>query len=359
MLLGALDSNWISLGPHVESFEREMAAYVGVDSAAALSSGTAALHLALLLCDVGPGDIVATSTLTFAATANAIRYCGAQPLFIDADPATWTMDVTRLEDALLRREANADKLPKVVMPVDIYGQSADYDRIVEVCRPRGIRIVEDAAEALGSTYKDKRCGALGDIGVFSFNGNKIITTASGGMLLSDDTELVARARFMSAQARDPAPHYQHSVVGYNYRLSNLLAALGSAQLEVLDSRVARRRQIFALYREALGDLPGVALMPEASYGACNRWLTCITIDAELLGVTREEVRLHLEKHEVESCPVWKPMHLQPVFAGCSCHGGNVASQIFETGLCLPSGSSLGDDAVDRICTLIRRFAGIP
>ena len=235
MLLGALDSNWISLGPHVESFEREMAAYVGVD-AAALSSGTAALHLALLLCDVGPGDIVATSTLTFAATANAIRYCGAQPLFIDADPATWTMDVTRLEDALLRREANADKLPKVVMPVDIYGQSADYDRIVEVCRPRGIRIVEDAAEALGSTYKDKRCGALGDIGVFSFNGNKIITTASGGMLLSDDTELVARARFMSAQARDPAPHYQHSVVGYNYRLSNLLAALGSAQLEVLDSR---------------------------------------------------------------------------------------------------------------------------
>ena len=286
-LLAAFDSNWIApLGPEVDAFERELAAKVGVADAAALSSGTAALHLALVLLGVGPGDEVVTSTFTFAATANAIAYVGAKPIFIDADPSTWEMSPGLLAEELDRR-AKTGRLPKAIITVDLYGQCADYDQILPLCERHGIPVVQDAAEALGARHGDAMAGSQGRIGVFSFNGNKIITTSGGGMLVSDDAALCERARFLASQARDPAPHYQHSQLGYNYRLSNLLAALGRAQLGKLDERVARRRAINARYRERLGDLPGIAFMPEADYGTASFWLTCITVDADAFGAPPE------------------------------------------------------------------------
>ncbi|MBI2372799.1 MAG: aminotransferase class I/II-fold pyridoxal phosphate-dependent enzyme [Deltaproteobacteria bacterium] len=342
LLLEAFDSNWIApLGPHVDAFERELAAFAHVKHAAALSSGTSALHLALQLLGVGPGDEVPTSTLTFAATANAVTYVGAEPVFIDAEPSSWNMDPALLE-AELEEMTSRGKKPKAVVVVDLYGQCADYDRILDVTKHHGVPVIEDAAEALGATYRGRPAGSLGDLGVFSFNGNKIITTSGGGMLVSNDKRIVDRARFLATQAREPAPHYQHEVVGYNYRLSNLLAAVGRGQLEALPSRIERRRSNNAFYREALGELPGIAFMPEAPYGRSNAWLTCITIDPALFGRTREDVRVHLEKLEIEARPVWKPMHLQPVFKDLRVRGGQVSEALFEHGLCLPSGSSLSD-----------------
>jgi len=354
LLLEAFDSNWIApLGPHVDAFEREVAAAVGASHAAALSSGTGALHLAMRLLGVGPGDEVLVSTLTFSATANPVVYQGATPVFIDSTPDSWNVDPGLLEEEL-EACARRGKVPKAVIVVDLYGQCADYDPIVAACARHGVPLVEDAAEALGATYKGRPAGSFGALGVLSFNGNKIITTSGGGMLVSGRKDWIEQARFMATQARDPAPHYEHSQLGFNYRLSNLLAAVGRGQLRHLPERVARRREINAGYRAALGGLPGVEFMPEAAYGRMNAWLTCLTVDPGAAGATREDVRLHLAKAGIEARPVWKPMHLQPFFSGCRVRGGGVSERLFEQGLCLPSGSSLAASEQDEVTRLVRQ-----
>ncbi|HMB51937.1 MAG TPA: aminotransferase class I/II-fold pyridoxal phosphate-dependent enzyme [Thermoanaerobaculia bacterium] len=353
LLTEAFESNWIApLGPHVDGFEEELAARCGVGHAAALSSGTAALHLALLLAGVGPGDEVWVSDLTFAASANAVVYVGATPVFVDADRDTWTLDPALLAEGLADA-ARRDRLPKALIPVDLYGQCCDYRPIEAACAEHGVTLIEDSAEALGATYDGRPAGSFGRFGVMSFNGNKILTTSGGGALLGDDAEEIARARKLASQAREPAPHYEHHEVGYNYRLSNLLAAVGRGQLEVLDERVAARRGNCARYQELLDDLPGIDFMPEASYGRSNRWLTVVTIDPAAFGADREAVRLALEAENVEARPVWKPMHLQPVFAGCRVLGGRVGEELFERGLCLPSGSAMTDADLERVAELVR------
>jgi pyridoxal phosphate-dependent aminotransferase EpsN len=356
LLLDALDSNWIApLGPHVDAFERELAQTVSVSHAAAVSSGTAALHLALLLLGVQRGDDVLVSTLTFAASANAVVYVGARPVFIDSDPATWQMDPTLLAEELDVR-ARESRLPKAVVVVDLYGQCADYDRILDVCGVYGVPVIEDAAEALGATYGGRAAGAMGAMGVFSFNGNKIITTSGGGMLTSDHGPWIERARFLASQARDRCAHYEHSEIGYNYRLSNLLAAVGRGQLRTLPERVAARRSNNSYYREALGGLPGVSFMPMASYGEPTCWLTVVTVDADAFGATSDEIRVALESRDIESRPAWKPLHLQPAFAGCEARGGAVAADIFARGLCLPSGSGMTQSDLDRV---VEAFCAVP
>jgi len=353
----AIASNWVApLGPMVDAFEREMSARLGVAHAVALSSGTAALHLAGLLLDLQPGDEVLVSTLTFSATVNALLYCRATPCFLDCAEATWCVDPDILEEELERR-AIAGRLPRAVVPVDLYGQCADYARIIPACRRHGVPVIEDAAEGLGARCGDRSAGSFGDLNVLSFNGNKIITTSGGGMLLSDRPKWIERARFLATQARDPAPHYQHSTVGYNYRMSNILAAIGRGQLAQLDRRVEARRGNFAYYQRHLGDLPGIAFMPEAPYGRSTRWLTCLTIDPEAFGATREEVRLVLEAHDIESRPVWKPMHLQPVFAGYPFVGSGVSDRLFERGLCLPSGSAMTEADLARVVELVTSCHG--
>ena len=351
LLLEAFDSNWIApLGPHVDAFEREFAGCVGVSHAVALSSGTAALHLALLAVGVGKGDVVLTSTLTFAATANAVTYVGATPVFIDAARDTWTMDPDLLE-AELRSRASRGRRVAAVLAVDLYGQCCDYERLIGICERYGVPLVEDAAEALGATCGARRAGALGVCAAFSFNGNKIITTSGGGMLVSNRGGLIDRARHLATQARDAAPHYEHSEVGFNYRMSNLLAAVGRGQLTTLLDRVERRRAIRARYERALRQL-GLDFLPEAGYGRSNAWLTCVTIDPALFGATRDDIRLHLESRNIESRPVWKPMHLQPVFRGCAVRGGAVSRELFERGLCLPSGSSLSEADQARVIAAV-------
>jgi pyridoxal phosphate-dependent aminotransferase EpsN len=353
----AFVSNWIApLGPHVDAFEKEMADYVGVGHAVALSSGTAALHVAMRLLGVGAGDEVPCSTFTFVASVNPIVYEGGRPVLVDCDAATWTMDPNLLEDELRRLDA-ARRRPKAVVAVDLYGQCADYDAIGALCERYGVPLVEDAAEALGSVYRGKRAGRFGRLGVLSFNGNKIITTSGGGMLLSDEEPLVRKARFLATQARESAAHYEHREIGFNYRMSNVLAAIGRGQLRVLPERVAARRRNFRLYVEALGDLPGVSFMPEAPYGTANRWLTCVLIDPKSFGATREDVRLALERENIESRPLWKPMHLQPAFASCRSVDGSVSSSLFANGLCLPSGSSLTDEDRSRVVAHVRSAAG--
>jgi dTDP-4-amino-4,6-dideoxygalactose transaminase len=350
----AFATNWIApLGPHVDAFEREFAALVGTGHAAALSSGTAALHLALILLGVGPGDEVLVSTLTFSASANPIVYLGARPTFIDSEPTSWNMDPALLREALATR-AREGKLPKAVVVVHLYGQSANLTPIRAACDDYDVPLIEDAAEALGATYGDRAPGTLGRLGFYSFNGNKVITTSGGGMLVSDDGDLIAHARKLATQARDAAPHYQHSEIGYNYRLSNVLAAIGRGQLTVLEERVAARRRNFAFYARTLGDLPGIAFMPEAPWGRHARWLSCITIDPAAFGTDRETVRLALEAENIEARPVWKPMHRQPIFAACPTIGGAVAETLFERGLCLPSGSSLTASDLARVTEVIRR-----
>jgi len=349
----AFATNWIApLGPHVDAFEEELQRVVDVPHAVALSSGTAALHLAMELLGVGAGDHVVCSSLTFSASANPICYQRATPVFVDCDE-TWTMDPNALEDALRSGDA-AGRRAKAVIAVDLYGQCADYERVLQICDRFGVPLVEDAAEALGATYKGRSSGGFGRLGVFSFNGNKIITTSGGGMLVSHEKALADRARFLATQARDPAPHYQHSCIGYNYRLSNVLAAIGRGQLMTLTERVAARRRIFDRYVEVLRDLPGVDFMPEASYGRSNRWLTCLTIDPVRFGADRESVRLALEAENIEARPVWKPMHMQPVFAGSPMFGGAVSERLFQRGLCLPSGSSLTAEDQDRVTSIVRR-----
>jgi dTDP-4-amino-4,6-dideoxygalactose transaminase len=348
----AFESNWIApLGPHVDSFEEEFCAAVDAPHAVALSSGTAALHLALRLVGVGPGDEVVVSTFTFVASVNPIRYLGATPIFVDSEAESWNMDPALLEE-ILEQRARRGRLPKAVVLVHLYGQSADLDPIVEICDRYGVALVEDAAESLGAHYRGRSPGTFGRAGIFSFNGNKIITTSGGGMLVSADKALVARARKLATQARDATPHYQHSEIGYNYRLSNVLAAIGRGQLRVLPERVDARRRNFAAYVEALSELPGIEFMPEAVWGRHTRWLTCITIDPRQLGTDRETIRLALEGENIEARPLWKPMHHQPVFEGCEYVGTGVADDLFERGLCLPSGSSLTADDVERIREVI-------
>jgi pyridoxal phosphate-dependent aminotransferase EpsN len=348
----AFDTNWIApVGPHVDAFEQEFCEVVGASHAAAVSSGTAALHLALRLIGIQPGDEVVCSTLTFIATASPITYLGAKPVFIDSDRTSWNMNPDLLRSALDQR-AKIGKLPKAVVLVHLYGQSADIAPIMEVCDRYSIPLIEDAAEALGATYKERSPGTFGRIGIYSFNGNKIITTSGGGMLVSEDPEIVAKARFLATQARDPAPHYQHSEIGYNYRLSNVLAGIGRGQLRVLSERVAARRRNFEIYQQALGKLPGIEFMPEAAFGTATRWLTCLTIDPVAFGKDREQVRLALGQQQIEARPVWKPLHLQPIFADCECIGGEVAEKLFERGLCLPSGSNLSLDDLERVTQAI-------
>jgi len=358
LLLEAFDSNWIApLGPHVDAFERELGAACGVANVCALSSGTAALHLALVLLGIGRGDEVLVSTLTFAASANAVTYVGAKPTFVDSERTSWNMCPDRLAEVLEARR-RAGRLSKAILVVDLYGQCADYARILPLAEEYGVPVIEDAAEALGATNGGRPAGSFGAMGVFSFNGNKIITTSGGGALVAANKEHTDRARFLATQARDAAPHYQHSTIGYNYRLSNLLAAVGRGQLAVLAERIAARRSHNAFYREALGDLPGVAFLPEAPWGRSTCWLTCMTVDPRAARVTCEDVRLALVAADIEARPLWKPMHMQPVFAECETIGGDVAADLFTRGLCLPSGSSLRESERSEIAEIVRRcFSG--
>jgi pyridoxal phosphate-dependent aminotransferase EpsN len=353
LLLEAFDSNWIApLGPHVDAFERELGAIVGVAHVAALSSGSAALHLALLLSGVERGDVVIVSTLTFAASCNPIIYLGATPVFIDCESESWNLDPDLLEAELMAAAGRGD-LPKAVVAVDLYGRCADYGRIVPICERYGVPLIEDAAEALGARQRGRGAGSFGSMGVLSFNGNKIITTSGGGALVSNDAAVVQRARFLATQARDQAPHYEHSEIGYNYRLSNLLAAIGRGQLQHLDHRIARRRANYDYYSSHLGSIPGITMMPRAPEGETNYWLTCILVDPETFGATREDIRLALEAEDIESRPIWKPMHLQPAFRDYRIRGGEVSERIFNDGLCLPSGSSLAQSDLERIVEIVK------
>ncbi|MBL9188110.1 MAG: aminotransferase class I/II-fold pyridoxal phosphate-dependent enzyme [Opitutaceae bacterium] len=352
----AFASNWIApLGPSVDAFEAEFAARVGTAHAAALSSGTAALHLAMRWLRLQPGDEVICSTFTFSATVNPIVYEGARPVFVDCERESWNMSPELLAEAIADR-VKRGRRPKAVVLVHIYGQSADLDPIVALCARYGIPLIEDAAEALGATYRGRVPGSSGLCGIHSFNGNKIITTSGGGMLVSNDGALIEKARFWATQARDAAPHYQHSEIGFNYRLSNVLAAIGRGQLRVLDDRVAARRAHCAAYQAALAGLPGLEFMPEAAWGRSTRWLTCVLIDPEKFGADREKVRLALEAENIEARPVWKPMHLQPVFAGSECYGGAVAEDLFARGLCLPSGSNLTAEDRGRVIAAVQAAA---
>lgn len=348
LLEEAVDSNWVApLGPQVDAFERELAEVVGVPHALALSSGTAALHLALIVLGIGAGDEVACSSLTFSASANPVVYVGATPVFVDADAGTWTIDPELLDRTLGERPQ-----VRALVAVDLYGQCCDYDALTEICERRGVALVQDAAESLGASYRGAPAGGQGALAAFSFNGNKVITTSGGGMLVSRDEQLIAHARKLSTQAREPAPHYQHTELGFNYRLSNLLAAVGRAQLEVLGERVEARRRINARYRELLAEAPGISFMPEARYGRSNCWLTCILVDPDEAGTDRETIRRALEAEDIEARPLWKPMHLQPFFAGAPTAGGDVSASLFERGLCLPSGSALTETDQARVVEIL-------
>jgi len=349
-LIDAFDSNWIApLGPHVDGFEKEMAEYLGVKHAAALCSGSSALHLALIIAGIKEGDRVLCPSLTFSASANVILYEKAQPIFIDSDLITWAIDLAACEKAMQKYK------PKALISVDLYGQSCDYDAITDLCEKYNVLLIEDAAEALGSDYKDKKCGSFGEMGILSFNGNKIITTSGGGMLVSNNEDYVIKARFLATQAREPDLHYEHKELGYNYRMSNLLAAVGRGQLLVLDKRVVARRKIFQRYFDALSQTAGFEFMPEAPYATSNRWLTTLTVDSKITGVNRTQIIDALEKENIEARPVWKPMHLQPLYKDCdyvTVGSEDVSKRLFENGLCLPSGSNLSLEDQERVIDIV-------
>ena len=352
----AFRTNWIApLGPNVDAFERELADLVGAGHAAAVSSGTAAIHLAVRILGVKPGDRVFCSTLTFAASANPIVYEGGEPVFIDSEPGSWNMSPQALERAF-DAAVSEGWLPKAVIIVDLYGQSADMDPLVAICDRYGVPVIEDAAESLGARYKGRPSGVFGRAGIYSFNGNKIITTSGGGMLVSDDEDLIRQARFLATQARDPAPHYQHSQIGFNYRMSNILAGVGRGQLQVLDQRVEARRAIHQAYRDGLADIEGLAWQPEPEWSYSNRWLSALTVDPEVTGFTASDLIRRLADEMIECRPVWKPMHLQPVFAHCRhfAHGNEpVSDRIFDQGICMPSGSNMTPAEIQRVVDAMR------
>ena len=353
----AFASNYIApLGPMVDAFEKEFSAYTGIPHCVALSSGTAATHLALRHLGIGPGDEVVASTLTFIGSVTPVIFQGAAPVFVDCDEASWNMDPSLLEQALAEA-AERGKLPKAVIPTDLYGQSCDLPRIRAICDRRGIPVICDSAEAMGAKIRGRHAGFDAWAAVVSFNGNKIITTSGGGMLASHDKALIDHARKLSQQARDLAPWYEHTEIGFNYRMSNILAAIGRGQLEVLEDRVRRRREIFDGYRARLGDLPGMAFMPEPAGGRSNRWLTVALIDPAVFGADTHAVREALEAENIEARPVWKPMHLQPVFKTARVVGGSISERLFAQGLCLPSGTAMTDADLDRVCGIVRRMHG--
>lgn len=352
----AFRSNWLStVGPNLDAFEAAFRARLG-QPCVALASGTAGMHLGLRLLGVGPGDEVLCPTLTFVASVNPVGYLGATPVFVDSDRASWNMDPQRLADALRDRVAKG-KRPKAVVVVHLFGQCADMDPILEACRAYDVPVLEDAAEAAGSTYKGKPAGTLAPVGVFSFNGNKIITTTSGGLLTAKDPAWVEKARFWSQQARDPGVAYEHSEVGYNYRMSNVLAGIGRGQLEVLEERVAQRRANAFAYRDAFADLPGLTLMPQAPYGQHTNWLSCFLVDEARFGCSRDALIAALARDDVEARPVWKPMHLQPLYERAERYGGEVAEELFRQGICLPSSTNLSDADRARVIALVRGAAG--
>ncbi|MDA8226635.1 MAG: aminotransferase class I/II-fold pyridoxal phosphate-dependent enzyme [Desulfitobacterium hafniense] len=358
----AFASNWIApLGPHVDAFERELAEHVGIAGAVAVSSGTAAIHLALRLLGVGPGDKIFCSSLTFVASANPILYQGAEPVFIDSEPESWNMSPSALERAF-RAADNSGKLPKAVIVVNLYGQSADMAPLIAICDRYDVPVIEDAAESLGATYQGKASGALGKFGIYSFNGNKIITTSGGGMLVSNNLEALEKARFWATQARDPARHYQHCEVGHNYRLSNVLAGIGRGQLRLLGERVDRRRSVFRRYYSAFSNVDGIQFMPEALYGRSTRWLTALTIDPHRCGVSAVHIVDALAKENIEARPVWKPLHLQPLFKECDYYTHtieeSVSDRLFETGICLPSGSNMSEDELCRVIDCVRKCLAV-
>ncbi len=352
LLMDAFDSNWISpAGPDLTAFESELGERCDRAHVAALASGTAALHLALQLVGVGPGDDVLVPSFTFVATANAVCYLQARPCFVDSEPGSWNIDPDLVAADLDRRAAEG-RLPAAVVPVDLYGQCADYDRLVPVCAEHGVPLVADAAEALGAIWAGRPAGSFGLLAALSFNGNKILTTGGGGALVGDDEALVDRARHLATQAREPAPHYEHAETGYNYRLSNLLAAVGRGQLRRLDEMMHGRAQIHGAYRAALADRAGIGFQPVPGPSGPNRWLTVVTVDPAEAGTDRERLRLALEAADIEARPAWKPMHLQPVFAGAPMIGGAVCEAVFADGLCLPSGSSMSDDDLARVLEVL-------
>lgn len=352
----AFETNWLSsVGPNIDAFERELRDVVGAH-ACALASGTAALHLALRLLGVGSGDEVFCPTLTFVATANPIVYQGARPVFLDSERDSWNLDPNVLEDAL-RLKAEHNRLPRALIVVHLFGQSADMDAILELARRYEVPVVEDAAEALGTLYKGQQVGAMGDVGVLSFNGNKIITTTSGGALISRDESKVKTARFWSTQARDPSIAYEHSELGYNYRMSNVLAGIGRGQLRVLGERVRRRREIAFAYRESLAGLPGLELMPQADWGMHTNWLSVFLVDEARLGVSRDTLVHALAAEDIEARPVWKPMHTQVLYASAERFGGAVAEELYARGICLPSSSDLGPEDQARVVGALHRAAG--
>lgn len=350
----AFESNFIApLGPMVNGFEQDFSDLTGFAHCAALSSGTAALHLALRIIGVQPGDVVIASSLTFIGSISPITFLGAEPTFIDCDYKSWNMDPDLLAEAVDYYISKGCK-PKAVIPTDLYGQCADYDRILEILKPHGIPMIVDAAESVGAIYKGKHAGKGALMAAYSFNGNKIITTSGGGLLASDNKEMIDRARWLSQQAKEPEPHYEHKEIGYNYRMSNLVAAVGRGQVEVIPDRVKRKREIFDFYEQELGSCSGISFMPEADYGQCNRWLSVMLIDKEKFGASPDEIRIALEKNNIESRPVWKPMHNQPIFKNNTVFGGKVGEDLFKRGLCLPSGTAMTDDDMKKIVALIKR-----
>ncbi len=356
----AFETNWIApLGPNVNEFERRLAEFNGSKQAAALSSGTAALHLGLILLDVGPGDAVIVQSMTFSASANPVAYQGAIPVFVDSEADTWNMDPVQLERAIADCIAKNLKV-KAIIPVHLYGMPAQMDRILEIAVREQIPVLEDAAEALGSTFDGQKCGSFGRLGVLSFNGNKIITTSGGGALIGNEAELIEKSRFLSTQARDAAPHYQHSHIGYNYRMSNVLAGIGMGQMEVLEDRIASRRANYSRYRALFDRFEEKGYrfghQNEDSRSFSNRWLSCFLIDPDQnKGKSREGLRLALEAENIEARPLWKPMHLQPIFASSSMYSNGVSERLFDQGLCLPSGSNLSEEDWERIETALSAY----
>ncbi len=350
LLLEAFDSNWIApLGPNVDAFEKEISNYLRSKNAVALSSGTAALHLALVIAGINERDRVLCPSLTFVATANAIKYINAEPIFIDSDPHTWVCSLDALELAIKKYK------PKAFVSVDIYGQSCDYDAIQELCNSHNVLVIEDAAEALGSEYKNKKCGSFGEMSILSFNGNKIITTSGGGMLVSKNEDYIRKAKFLCTQAREPFLHYEHKELGYNYRMSNLLAAVGRGQLAKLDVYVAKRRKIFQEYQKAFSDIPGVNFITEPTSSKSNNWLTTFTINPKKSTSNRNQLIKMLSKENIESRPVWKPMHLQPLYKNnkyVNIDNNDISAELFDRGLCLPSGSSLSVKDQNRVIDIV-------